>query len=114
MDFIKYTFNEDEWAIYLTDGEDIVLLGENTEAEVHFDKKEIYFSKDSLSLNIICHELWHVYFGYCYTSDASLEYNQLEEISSSLFADKGERMINTAKDIFKQLKKLKDNNKGEK
>jgi hypothetical protein len=112
MDFIKYQFNEDDWTIYLTDADDTVLLGENTVAEVQFDKKEIYFNKEELTLDVVLHELWHLHFAYCYTSDAGLDYHQLEEVSSSLFADKGEKIIAKGKDILKQLKKLKDSNKG--
>lgn len=107
MEYIKWTFNEDVWTLYLTEADDAVLLEDDNVAEVQFDKKEIYFSKDSLTLDIVCHELWHVYFAYCYTSDAGLDYRQVEEVSSSLFADKGEKIINTAKDILKELKKLK-------
>lgn len=112
MDFIKYSFNEDEWTLYLTDADDTVLLGEGTDAEVHFDKKEIYFSKEELTLDTVRHEIWHVYFKYCYTSDAGLEYNQLEEISSSLFADKGDKMLRRSKDIYDKLKKLRDSGEG--
>lgn len=107
MDFIKYTFNEDEWSVYLVDDEDDVLdLG--NDAEVMHEKKEIYFRGSALRLNLIKHELWHVYIGYCYLDSAHLDMTQMEEVSSSLFADKGEAIVNKAKDIYAKLKQLRD------
>lgn len=112
MDFIKYTFNEDEWTLYLIEDDDEVLSDTDTEAEVMHEKKEIYFRKSDLRLNVVLHELWHVYFGYCYLTDASISCHQAEEISASLFADKGEKVLEKSRDIYRQLKKLRDN-KGE-
>lgn len=111
MEFIKYTFNEDEWCIYLVDDEDNDLT--DGQAEVLFDKKEIYIKKGDLKLSVVKHELWHLYFAYCYTQDAGLDYGQLEEVSASLFEDKGEKIIEKAKDIYKKLKVLRDAKKEE-
>lgn len=110
MDFIKYVFNEDEWNIYLIEDDDDDLT--NGQAEVFFEKKEIYIKKSSLSLSVIKHELWHVYFKYCYLDDASMEQHQMEEVSASLFEDKAEKMLERAKDIYKKLRVLKDTVKG--
>lgn len=107
MDFIKETVGYDEWTIYLIDADDDV-LGLDADAEVLFEKKEIYFRRNELRLNVVLHELWHVYFGYCYLSDASLDMHQCEEISSSLFADRGEGIVIKGKDIYNKLKSLRD------
>jgi len=108
MDFIKHTFNEDIWVIYLIDDDDEVLSDTDTDAEVEFDKKEIYFKRDKITLNIVLHELFHVYVGYCYLDDADLNMLQTEEVLCSLFADKGEAIVNKAKDIYNKLKDLRD------
>ena len=105
MDYIKHTFNEDEWTIYLLDDGDDLTDGQ---AEVLFEKKEIYVKKDDLSASTIKHELWHVFFAYCYTDSANLEANQVEEISASLFEDKGDKILAIAKEIHKKLKELRD------
>lgn len=111
MDFIKYSFNEDEWTIYLTDDDDDGLT--DGQAEVFFDKKEVYIKRGNLTLRVVKHELFHVYFAYCYTDSANLDALQVEEICSSLFEDKSEAMELRAKDIYKKLKVLRDTKKEE-
>ena len=111
MDFIKYTFNEEEWCVYLTEDDDDDLT--DGQAQVFFDKKEIYVKRGSLTLRVIKHELFHVYFAYCYTDSANLDAVQVEEICASLFEDKGEIMDARAKDIYKKLKVLRDTKKVE-
>lgn len=101
-------FNEDEWLIYLIEDEDFVVSDADAAAETRFLERELYFRKKHLSLNVICHELWHLYFGYTYLSDAiELNLHSIEEVSASLFADKAERILLKAKDIYEQLKQLK-------
>lgn len=114
MDFIKYNFNEDEWTLYVIEDDDDVTTENANGAEVVFEKKEIYFRKNELRLNIVLHELFHVYFGYCYLTDAGLDAHQVEEVAASMFADKGELMFVKSKDILKKLKHLRDadDNKG--
>jgi|WetSurMetagenome_2_1015567.scaffolds.fasta_scaffold324605_1 hypothetical protein len=107
MDFIKVIIMEDEWVLYLIDDDDNVVTDDNIRAEVLHEKKEIYFRPDDLNLSVVLHELWHVYFGYCFTSDANLDAGQLEEISCSLFADRAEVIIARGKDILSKLKSLK-------
>ena len=107
MDFIRYTFNEDEWNIYLIENDDNDIADEDAAAETKFLQKEIYFRKKDLLLNTVLHELWHVYMGYCYLADATeLGVHSFEEISASLFADKGERIMIKAQDIYYKLKNI--------
>ena len=108
MDFIKYDLYEDTWTLYIIEDDDDVVTDEGTAAEVFFEKKEIYFRHSELRLNTVLHELFHVYIGYCYLDHASIDFRQMEEIACSLFADKAETIINRAKDILKQLRKLRD------
>lgn len=109
MDYFKYTFNEDEWNIYLIEDDDNDISDEDAAAEVKFENREIYFRKNALSVNTVKHELWHVYMGYCYLSDATeLSPHSMEEISASLYADKGDIMSRRATEIYEKLKSLKD------
>ncbi len=108
MDFFKITIYEDPWTVYLLDDDDEVVSPSDAAAEVLHEKKEIYFRKGDIRLNIVLHEIWHVYFGYCYLDSASLDMGQTEEVSSSLFADKCETMIEKARLIHKKLLELRD------
>jgi hypothetical protein len=108
MDYFKYTFNEDEWCIYLIDDYDHDTSDADAAAETKFEQKELYFRNKDLTLSTVLHELWHVYIGYCYLSDATgLDQHSIEEISAALFADKCERILVKAKDIYDKLKQLK-------
>ena len=108
MDFFKTKIYDDEWCIYLIDDEDEVISDKDAAAEVRHEKKEIYFRRSELRLNIVNHEIWHVYFGYCYLDSAGLDMHQTEEVSSSLFADKGATMIYKANEIYLKLLELRD------
>lgn len=105
MKDIKYRFHDDDWTIYLISDNDLIISEENNAAEVRFEDREIYFRKGSLTLETILHELFHVYFGYCYlkhTNHMCIE--DIEEVSAALFANKGQDMINKGKDILELLK----------
>lgn len=109
MDFFKYTINEDEWNIYLTDDDDNVVSEEGSAAETDFDSKEIHFRRGEVELRTVMHELWHVYFGYCYLDDTTeLSLGDTEEITATMFADKAEKIIARAKDIHNKLLELRD------
>lgn len=108
MDYFKYTFNENEWTIYIIEDDDQVLSDEGNSAEVHFDNKEVYFKKSEVNLKTVLHEIWHIYFAYCYLSDTNdISISDLEEISAALFSDKAEKMIEIGKDIYNKLKVMK-------
>lgn len=108
MKYFKYIFNEDEWTIYLISDTDDVVTDLDTAAEVKFIEREIYFRVSSVVLEVICHELWHVYFSYCYLSDTNnMDLHDIEEVSANLFADKGQRIFDTAKVILQRLQDMK-------
>ncbi len=108
MDFIKQTIMEDSWVLYLIDEDDDVTLEGDLRALIKFEQKEIYFKPDGLTLNIVMHELIHLYLGYTYIDDADLNSEQTEEVCASLFADRGESIVIKAKDIYNKLKQLRD------
>ncbi len=108
MDFIKYTINGDEWTIYLTEDDDDVVNDLEHNAEVMFYQKEIYVRVSGLQQHNILHELMHCHIGYCYLADASITFNQAEEIFCALFADKGATILAQGYDIYNKLKQLRD------
>lgn len=110
MDFFTININEDAWNIYLTPDDDNVISDEDSAAETHFSNKEIFFRAGDLSLRNVKHELWHVHFGYCYLSDTTdITLEDMEEISAAMFSDKGEKIINKAKEIHEKLLELRSN-----
>ena len=114
MEYFKYQINEDEWTIYLIDDHDNVVSDEDNAATTSFSDKEMFFRKGDINIQHIRHELWHVYFGYCYLGDTNnITIDDLEEISASLFGDKAEKIIERARYIEKQLIKLRDTKKKE-
>jgi hypothetical protein len=109
MDYFKYSFNEQEWTLYLIDDLDEVIADESTAAEVKFFDKELYIRRSHINLTNILHEIWHVYFGYCYLKDTvEMSLHDIEEVSASLFSDKAESMIETAKILLAKFNELKD------
>jgi hypothetical protein len=112
LSYFKYNFNEDEWVIYLIEDNDHVITDEHIAAEVKFDEREIYFRKSEISLKVVLHEIWHVYFSYCYLNDTnSIELSDFEEITACLFSDKCESMLNTAKTILNRLLDIRHKSK---
>lgn len=114
MDFFKTQINEDEWTIYLIENEDEDevdgLLGGGV-AATEFEAKELYFGKDDIYLACVLHELWHVYFKYCYLGDTSnIGLEDMEEITCALFADKAEKIIVRAKEIHEKLLAMRETN----
>ena len=110
-DFFKVQINEDTWNIYLVSDDDNVISDEDSAAETDFESKEIHFRRGNINLNLIMHELWHVYFGYCYlqhTADIGL--GDMEEITAALFADKAEKIIVRSKEIYAQLLEMRKTN----
>lgn len=107
--FIRETFNEDEWVIYLVDDDDEVISDANAGAHTDLDTKEVFVRRGELSVGVIKHELWHVYNHYLYLSDTNeISLDDMEEIQASLFSDKGERIIERAKKITNTLLEVRE------
>ena len=62
-----------------------------------------YFCKEDFSIDIVRHELWHVFFSHTYTDSATLDAAQVEEVSADLFAAQGKEMWELADFIYKSL-----------
>ncbi len=68
----------------------------------------IYIAEDSMTLATVAHELYHSYFSYLYLSDTNdIHLDDLEEITATLFTERGEEMLKQAKTIYRQLSKGK-------
>lgn len=112
--FFRYTINEDKWQIYLIDDDDNVIADEDAGAETDFEKQEMYFRKSDLTLEIVMHELFHVYFGYLYLRHTQdIELSDIEEIMAALFAAKAQRIIQRSEEIYKKLIELRNSNETE-
>lgn len=107
MNFFKTTFNDEPWVVYLVDDDDDVVATDDAEAEIDLQLKEIYFRKGMLTIEKVRHELWHLYFNYCFVETANLEMAQVEEVTCELFAYRGPTIIQRADEMFAQLLQLK-------
>lgn len=101
----KYQILGDEWQIYKVSENDDVIMSDTAEAETNLDSKEIYFKE--INLDAVIHELTHIYFRSTYVRFTSITVSDMEEIAVALFADRGELIIQQAKEIQRILKDLK-------
>ena len=107
-DFFKVKFNEDDWCIYLIDDDDDTIIDKENEAETDFEKKEIHFRKSGINIVNVSHELWHVYFNYCYLSDTTeISLGDMEEITAALFSQKGAKILERSLEVLNGLNDLK-------
>ena len=70
--------------------------------------REIYIRDGELNLDTVRHELWHVYLAYCYIADTSLEYDDMNEITASLFADRAPMILKKADEVYTKLLALRE------
>jgi hypothetical protein len=107
-DWYQTQINGDLWTIYLTDNDDDVIASEDAGAETDFDKREIYVRPSDLELGTLLHEIWHAFAGYCYLVDTDVDVADAEEVAASLFADRGQTMLDKAKEITDALIRIRD------
>ena len=65
--------------------------------------KKVLLAKEHIDLNVIRHELWHIFFSHTYTNSAILTPEQVEEVSADLFAAKGKEIWDLAEFLQKSL-----------
>ena len=68
------------------------------------DGKKVLFAEDEFGIDVVLHELWHVYRSELCTSAANLTRQQEEEVSAELFAQQAIKMVRLARRIYKELK----------
>ena len=100
--------NGDQWTIYLAEDDDNVIADEEAAAQTDFLAREVYLRRGDLQLNIVRHELFHAYAGYCYLEDTSISIHDAEEVFAALFADRGETILRKADEVFERLCGLRD------
>ena len=112
MECFKQQFNEDTWTVYLVEDEDYVVIDEGAGAVTDFNDKELFFRRGDISKEIIRHELFHVYFGYCFLGDTTeLGLSDMEEIAAALIAHKYDQIGKVSDELYKKLCKLRDKKK---
>lgn len=104
--YFKIKIKGDNWNIYLIRESDNDVIDEGDIAVTRFSDRELYF-KGTSELDI-AHEVFHVYFGYCYIETANLMQGQMEEVACELYSHERHNMDKTIKDIETGLQKLKD------
>lgn len=113
MKFVRFTYKGDKWIAYIVPndemGDFVEDATDNTLAEVQWFKKEVYFSNhdDSIKLETILHELFHIAAGYHHVQNCNLDYDQAEEFFCDLFAIDGEEVLKLGKELEKYLVRLR-------
>ena len=109
MEYFKYEIYSDQWVIYLAEDDDHVVAEEDNAAITDSSSKEIHFRRSDLTLKVVMHELWHVFFSYCYLSDTTnMTLEDIEEVSAALFSDRAEKIVEIGKDIYNKLVEIRD------
>lgn len=106
--WFKTDINGDTWTIYLTSAEETDMLEAEHVGEALFYQREIYIRDGELTLDTVRHELWHVFLAYCYISDTELDYDSMNEITASLFADRAPMILRKADEVYTKLLALRD------
>jgi hypothetical protein len=90
--YFKITVSGDKWNVYY--------------AETNFESKELYFRKTTMQ--IILHELIHVYVYYTYTETADLTARQNEEMCAEVISWNWDKIAELAAKVFTGLQSLKN------
>lgn len=102
----KVTIQGDVWNVYLISEDDIGILEDGDYAETDFGKKELYFR--TTTMQIVRHELVHVFVYYTYTDTADLTALQSEELMCEVISWNWDKVSELSAIIFDGLKRLKD------
>lgn len=112
MKLVRFKWKGDDWNAYLIDKDEMGEfvedeIGQETAAEVQWDKKEVYFNDVDLDIQTVRHEVVHIATGYHYLENVDPNFHQAEEFFCDLFAYDGESMLKLSKDLYKKLSELK-------
>jgi len=103
--YFKITIQGCHWNVYLIKEDDHHLLDDGDYAETDFEAKELYFRKTTLQ--IILHELIHVFIFYTYTNTDGLSVLQNEEMCAEVISWNWDTITKLSLEIYKGLKELK-------
>ena len=113
----SFTFklNEDTWEAYLLTDEEATDLDEQLHdtktgfrALTASDTKCLFLVEDSVTKNIITHELFHIYVYYLYLDSADVTLRQFEEILAEFFEETLDKFIKKRNSLYNRFKKLDD------
>jgi hypothetical protein len=106
--WFKIDISGDQWSMYLVEDDDEVIANKESGAETDWDSKEIHFRRSELTPNVVRHELYHAYAGYCYLEDTSISVADAEEVAACLFADRASLILKKSDEVYKTLYELRE------
>lgn len=110
MNPFQINIKGDVWNIYMIPDHDTTISDEDAAAHTDFDLKESYFRKGDLSLGIVKHEVWHMYWGYtCLSDTTSMTLSDIEEVSATMYEYNDDKMRATTIEIYNTLIELRNN-----
>lgn len=96
------------WTIYLALEDEVDQIDADSVGEVDFHAQEIYIRDSDLSIDTVRHELWHVYLAYCFLVDTNIGYEDMNEVTAALFANRAPTIIAKADEVLARLTELRD------
>jgi hypothetical protein len=107
MKYFQYPVNGDDWTIGLLSVEDMATEhGGDTAGITIAEDKKMDFCTDSITDEVVMHELVHAHASYMFFEDASPTPTMMEEIFAQFFGARHKLLIRQKNAIKKKLKEL--------
>lgn len=107
MKFTTFKYKDNTWKIYKHKQKvyDCIIGAEHTDAFTICKDRQIHIldKKDSLTLNTILHELFHMAFDHK-AKELYYQTNDLEEIAAEVFCEEGIELVKLGKKLYNKLK----------
>lgn len=102
---IKFKVMDRIWKVRVLSGDDFMSKFDSEDAGVTLPiTRELFLHEDELSLELVVHELAHIYYDSCCTKSATLDSDQFEEVFCDIVAVYGEVIWRMARKLYKELK----------
>lgn len=103
----KIIIKDDTWKFYIFDSDEYVAkFGDHTSGFTDRKNKQVFFNAEDLDLQLVKHELFHVFASYLHIDATELDNDQLEEIYAEMYSHDGHKMEKLASSTFKILRGL--------
>lgn len=106
MNKLKVRILDRDWKFTVLSGDSFQRqFKEQADGFTFADTREVVLNEDELSLDLVLHELTHVFFDSMCVSSAALDLNQQEEVFAVMNETYGAHMHRLARKIYRELTK---------
>lgn len=101
----KHTIGNEEWSFVVqTDRRYTSSHGKDSDAIMYSDNRTVYFKKSGFCLEVIKHEIWHVFMHQTNISQATPTIDQFEEICAENYSRNDTYMAYLSNIVYRNLK----------